>query len=80
MKTYFYTLDLCEDCAYRLELLARCSGFDDVETFAEVALGRGITALEEDLRKVAADAVERRASKSRETSKFSCDLDDDIPF
>jgi hypothetical protein len=80
MNTYFYTVRLCEDCAYRLELLSRSLGFEDVETFAEVVIERGLSALEDDLRHRAAAAVERRARRFSGGSEFKSDLDDEIPF
>jgi hypothetical protein len=80
MVTHFYTIGLCKSCAFRLELLSRSLGFEDVESFAENVIERGLSALEDDLRHGAAAAVERRARRFSGGSEFKSDLDDEIPF
>jgi hypothetical protein len=80
MDSYFYTVALCENCAYRLELLAACAGSDDISSFAAMALSRGLAELENDHRRDAEAALERRATKPRRKPRHARDLDDDFPF
>lgn len=80
MEKYFYTVELCEDCARRLELLAACAGYDDVERFAAMAISLGLHVLEEDHRRSIAAVLERRDSQPIESSEVTRDLDDEFPF
>lgn len=80
MEKYFYTVELCEDCAYRLELLAACAGSNDIASFAAKALSRGLTELEIDHRTSAEAALSRRVSKPRGRPRYTRDFDDEIPF
>jgi hypothetical protein len=80
MNTYFYTVRLCEDCAYRLELLAACAGADDASGLAAMALSRGLMELENDHRRSAEAALGRRAAKPGAKLRLVRDLDDEIPF
>lgn len=80
MDSYFYTVELCEDCAYRLELLAACTGSDDIASFAAMALSRGLMELENDHRSNAEAALGRRVTKPRRRPRPTRDFDDEIPF
>ena len=80
MNYYFYTLDLCEDCAYRLELLAACAGSDDTSRFAAMALSRGLMELENDHRRSVEEALSQRLTKTRAKPRYTRDFDDEIPF
>lgn len=80
MNYYFYTLDLCEDCAYRLELLAACAGAGDTSRFAAMALSRGLMELENDHRRSVEAALAQRSTTPQRKPRPTRDFDDEIPF